>query len=155
MASHTLRTLHVLAVVLWVGGMAFAHFFLRPALGVLEPAQRLRLMHDVLRRFLNAALVAVLLILASGTAMIGIAARAIAAAPAGFVMPPDWTAMTVVGLVMAVVFGHVRFVLLRRMGLAVQASQWPAAGAAMASIRRWVALNLALGTGLSALVLAW
>ncbi len=56
-----LKALHVLAVVLWVGGMAFAHFFLRPALGVLEPAQRLRLMHDVLRRFLNAALVAVVL----------------------------------------------------------------------------------------------
>jgi hypothetical protein len=38
----TLKTLHVLAVGLWVGGMAFAHFFLRPALGTLEPPQRLK-----------------------------------------------------------------------------------------------------------------
>ena len=37
-----LKALHVLAVVLWVGGMAFAHFFLRPALATLEPPQRLR-----------------------------------------------------------------------------------------------------------------
>ncbi len=150
-----LKALHVLAVVLWVGGMAFVHFFLRPALGALEPAQRLRLMHDVLRRFLNAALVAVVLILASGTAMIGIVARATAAAPAGFVMPPDWTAMTVVGLVMAVIFCHIRFVRFRQMRSAVQASQWPAAGAALASIRRWVVVNLALGAGLSAVVLAF
>ncbi|EFK95682.1 membrane protein [sediment metagenome] len=43
-----LKALHVLAVVLWVGGMAFAHFFLRPALATLEPPHRLRLMHVVL-----------------------------------------------------------------------------------------------------------
>lgn len=150
-----LKALHVLAVVLWVGGMAFAHFFLRPALGVLEPAQRLRLMHDVLRRFLNAALVAVVLILASGTWMIGIVARAMAAAPSGFVMPPDWAVMTVVGLVMVAIFAHVRFVRFRQLQAAVQASQWPAAAVALASIRRWVVVNLALGAGLSAGVLAF
>ena len=35
-----LKALHVLAVVLWVGGMAFAHFFLRPALATLEQMER-------------------------------------------------------------------------------------------------------------------
>ena len=61
-----LKALHVLAVVLWVGGMAFAHFFLRPALATLEPPQRLRLMHAVLGRFFAAVLWAVGLLLASG-----------------------------------------------------------------------------------------
>ena len=31
----TLKTLHVLAIVVWVGGMVFAHFFLRPAVAQL------------------------------------------------------------------------------------------------------------------------
>ena len=71
-----LKTVHVLAVVLWVGGMAFAHFFLRPSLATLEPAQRLRLMQAVLSRFLAAVLLAVALVLGSGLWMIGRVARA-------------------------------------------------------------------------------
>ncbi len=150
-----LKTLHVLAVGLWVGGMAFAHFFLRPALGALEPAQRLGLMHAVLRRFFSAVLVAVALILVSGTWMIGQVARAAAGMPGGFVMPLDWTLMTAVGLLMMLIFGHIRFVLFRRLNTAVQASKWPVAAAALASIRRWVAVNLALGVAVSAGVLAF
>ncbi len=150
-----LKALHVLAVGLWVGGMAFAHFFLRPALGTLEPPQRLSLMHQVLQRFFSAVLVAVLLILASGAWMIGQVARAAAAAPGGFVMPLDWTLMTVVGVLMMLIFGHIRFVLFRRMSAAVQAAQWPVAAAALASIRSWVAVNLALGVAISAVVLAY
>ena len=48
-----LKTVHVLAIILWIGGMAFAHFFLRPAVAQLEAPVRLRLMHDVLGRFLH------------------------------------------------------------------------------------------------------
>ena len=61
----TLKTLHVLCIIVWLGGMVFAHFFLRPALAQLEPAVRLRLMHDVLGRFFQAVLVASLLTLVS------------------------------------------------------------------------------------------
>ncbi len=35
-----LKTLHVLSVIVWIGGMVFAHFFLRPAVAQLEPAVR-------------------------------------------------------------------------------------------------------------------
>ena len=38
----SLKIAHVLAIVVWVGGMAFVQFFLRPSLGTLEPPQRLR-----------------------------------------------------------------------------------------------------------------
>lgn len=150
MAYLALKALHVLAVGLWVGGMAFAHFFLRPALGALEPPQRLVLMHGVLRRFFSAVLVAVLLILGSGVWMIGRAA-----ATPGFAMPPDWTVMSIVGLLMMLIFGHIRFVLFRRMTAAVQAAQWPVAAAALASIRAWVLFNLVLGVALSAGVLVF
>ena len=45
-----LKTLHVLSIIVWLGGMVFAHFFLRPAVAQLEVPLRLRLMHDVLGR---------------------------------------------------------------------------------------------------------
>jgi uncharacterized membrane protein len=38
----TLKLLHVLAIVVWIGGMVFAHFFLRPAAMQLPPPQRVR-----------------------------------------------------------------------------------------------------------------
>lgn len=41
-----LKLAHVLAVVVWIGGMVFAHFFLRPAVLKLEPPQRIRLMRS-------------------------------------------------------------------------------------------------------------
>jgi uncharacterized membrane protein len=131
---------HVLAVVLWVGGMAFAHFFLRPAAQMLEPPQRLLLMQAVLQRFLAAAGVAVLVVLASGGALLALGATG-----------RSIHAMAALGVVMAVIFGHVRFALYPRLARSVAAKDWPAGGAAMQSIRRWVAGNLALGVAVIAL----
>ena len=51
MIFSALKLIHVLAVILWVGGMAFAHFFLRPSLQTLEAPVRLRLLHAVMKRF--------------------------------------------------------------------------------------------------------
>ena len=75
MIDATLKTLHVLSIIVWIGGMVFAHFFLRPAVAQLEPPVRLRLMHDVLGRFFRAVLAASLLTLASGVWMLGRVAR--------------------------------------------------------------------------------
>jgi uncharacterized membrane protein len=148
-----LKTLHVLAVVLWVGGMAFAHFFLRPALVVLEPPQRLKLMHAVLRRFFGAVLVLAALVLASGLWMIGRTARGVVQGGGVFVWPTDWLLMTVVGLLMVAIFGHIRFVLYKRFDAGVAASSWPDAALALGAIRQWVAVNLALGLALTGFVL--
>jgi hypothetical protein len=38
----TLKTIHLLSIIVWIGGMVFAHFFLRPAVAQLEPPLRLR-----------------------------------------------------------------------------------------------------------------
>jgi uncharacterized membrane protein len=141
---HTvLKLAHVAAVILWVGGMVFAHFFLRPALQAqegMQPPQRLALMHAVLQRFFGAVLWAVLVVVGSGLAMI-----AQAAGGEGFEMPPHWTAMATIGVVMAAIFGHIRFALFPRLARAVAARDWPQGGAAMNAIRRWVSVNLALG----------
>ena len=140
-----LKTLHVLATVLWVGGMMFAHFFLRPALAQLEPPQRLRLVHEVLRRFFAAVGVAALLTLGTGLWMIGRVAKQAVQSGGTFAMPLDWTLMAVLGVLMVAIFGHIRFVLFKRFAVAVTALDWPAGGVALAKLRTWVAVNLALG----------
>lgn len=140
-----LKTLHVLAIVVWVGGMVFAHFFLRPAAARLEPPVRLRLMHEVLGRFFQAVLAASLLTLASGVWMLGRVAKAAVQSGGSFEMPLAWTVMTALGVAMVAIFLHIRFALYRRLDRAVSAAQWEAGGQALAQIRRWVALNLGLG----------
>jgi uncharacterized membrane protein len=140
-----LKTLHVLSIVVWVGGMAFAHFFLRPAVAPLDPPVRVRLMHDVLGRFFKAVLAASLLTLASGVWMLGRVAKQAVQSGGSFEMPLAWTVMTVLGVAMVAIFMHIRFALYKRLNAAVAASDWSAGGAALAQIRRWVSVNLGLG----------
>lgn len=140
-----LKLVHLLALIVWIGGMAFVLFFLRPAVLALEPPLRLRLMHDVLGRFFKAVLIAAVILLASGLWMIGRVAKESVQAGLGFNMPLSWTIMTVLGIVMIAIFGYIRLVLYKRLTLAVTASNWAAGGAAMASIRTWVGINLAIG----------
>ena len=150
-----LKAVHVLAVLLWVGGMASAHFCLRPSVALLEPPQRIRLLHAVMGRFMRIVLWAAGLILASGLWMIGRAAKQAVQSGGSFSMPLDWSVMSVVGVLMIGIYGHLRFALYRRMDLAVQAGDMPAAAAAMAKIRQGIALNLGLGLALTAFVLAY
>ena len=141
----TLKTVHVLSIILWIGGMVFAHFFLRPAVAQLEAPMRLRLMHDVLGRFFQAVLVASLLTLASGVWMLGRVAKQVVQAGGNFEMPLAWTVMAVLGVAMVAIFMHIRFALFRRLGRAVAASDGVAGSAALAQIRTWVSINLGLG----------
>jgi len=145
MIDATLKTLHLLSIIVWIGGMVFAHFFLRPAVAPLEAPLRLRLMHDVLGRFFRAVLAASLLTLASGVWMLGRVARQVVQSGGSFEMPLAWTIMAVLGVVMVAIFLHIRFVLYRKLDRAVAASAWAAGGAALARIRTWVSINLGLG----------
>jgi uncharacterized membrane protein len=140
-----LKTLHVLSIVVWIGGMVFAHFFLRPAMAPLEPPVRVRLMHDVLGRFFKAVLAASLLTLASGVWMLGRVAKQAVQSGGSFEMPLAWTVMAVLGVAMVAIFMHIRFALYKRLNAAVTASDWSAGGAALVQIRRWVSVNLGLG----------
>ncbi|MFW5332911.1 CopD family protein [Hydrogenophaga sp. ZJX-1] len=140
-----LKLLHILAIVVWIGGMVFAHFFLRPAALQLPPPQRVPLMHGALQRFFAAVLVSIATVLVSGLWMIGRLAKETVQAGLAFNMPLDWTIMATLGIVMMAIFGHIRFALFKRLSQAVAASDWPAGGAALASIRIWVGINLAIG----------
>ncbi|MEP7301689.1 MAG: CopD family protein [Caldimonas sp.] len=149
----SLKALHLLAVVAWVGGMFFAHACLRPAAAeVLEPPARARLMQAALRRFFTLVAWAVGVVFLSGAAMVTLAWRDRAAAGLAFNMPLDWYAMIALFLVMLAVFAHVRLALYPRVARAVAAQSWPAAGAALVAIRWEVAINLVLGAFIVVLV---
>ena len=147
-----LKTIHLFAIIVWLGGMAFAHFFLRPAVQQLQPPVRLPLMRDVLQRFFGVVLVIVVLVLLSGVGMMGLVHQMAAQAGAKFNMPITWIVMAVLGVVMMAVFGHIRFALFKRLDKAVNTQDWPAGGQAMGQIRQWVAFNLALGAVIVALL---
>ncbi len=132
---------HLLGVVVWVGGMVFAHFALRPAAATLEPPQRVALMAGTLGRFLNMAALSVVLVLISGLMMMLIAGGS----RSMFAVPAYIHAMFGIGLAMMAIFGHIRFALYKRLTRAVAANDWQAGGAALLQIRQWVAVNLGLG----------
>jgi uncharacterized membrane protein len=132
------RWLHLLGVVVWIGGMFFAHFALRPAAAALPPPQRLPLLAATLRHFFGWVGAAIVAIVGSGTWLV--VAMGGAAATGTSVR-----AMAALGIVMVLVFAYIvlgPYAALRR---AVTAADWPAGGAAMAMIRRLVGVNLALG----------
>ena len=147
-----LKAVHLVSLVVWVGGMFFTLACLRPALGLLDGPLRLRLMHEVMRRFFDVVSIAIGLMLVSGAWMLWLAVRASTPPGLTFNMPLDWLAMIVLGLVMIAVFGHIRFNLFKRLRVAVQAQDWPAGAAALGGIRRWVTVNLVIGVAVIALM---
>ncbi|WP_440112268.1 CopD family protein [Acidovorax sp. BL-A-41-H1] len=153
MIYNLLKLTHVLSIIVWIGGMVFAHFFLRPAALQLPAPERLRLMQDVLRRFFAGVAVAIGLVLVTGLWMIGRVAKQAVQSGGNFAMPLDWTIMAALGIVMMAIFGHIRFALFKRLTRAVAASDWATGGQALASIRTWVAVNLALGVAIVAITL--
>jgi uncharacterized membrane protein len=130
--------LHLLAVVVWVGGMFFAHMALRPAVQLLAPPQRLPLLAAALSRFVAWTAGAIVILVGSGIWMIILLGgmRAV-----GLYVH----AMIGLGLLMIVIYGHLAASPLKRLRAAVAASDWPSAGAAMTTARRLVAINLVLG----------
>jgi uncharacterized membrane protein len=148
MPETLLKTLHLLSLFVWIGGMVFAHFFLRPSLVVLEPPQRLALMTAVLGRFFRAVTVAAPLAWLSGALLIGSAAKAVAATGGSLQMPLYWHLMAGGGTVMLALYAWIRLVPYRALLAAVGSGNLPAGAAALARVRMAVAVNLGLGTAI-------
>ena len=148
----TLKAVHLLAVIAWVGGMAFTLFCLRPAAAVLEPPARVTLMHAALGRFISLVTIAAALAFLSGAAMVGLAWSASARASLPFNMPLDWYAMIGLFFFMLAVFVHIRAVLFARLARAVAAQRWADGAAALGAIRWEVTLNLVVGVFIVVLV---
>ena len=133
------KLIHLLAVLIWVGGMFFAHLVLRPAaVETLEPPQRLKLLDAVFRRFFNWVWAAVVLILVTGFYMIY--------QYGGMSHAPVYVhSMLALGLLMSVIYAYVFFACYVPFNLHVAKERWPEAAALLGRIRQLVAVNLALG----------
>ncbi len=132
--------LHLLAAVIWVGGMFFAYVCLRPvAAAQMQPGPRFALWAAVFERFFPLVWAAVAVLPVSGYYLAALMYEAFANVP-NYV----WV-MTGVGVAMILIFLHVWFAPYRRLRQAVAAGDLPAAGSALAQIRRLVGVNTALG----------
>lgn len=133
------KLVHLLAVLIWVGGMFFAYVVLRPAaVDVLQPPERLRLWNNVFRRFFNWVWGAVAAILASGLYMIYLYG--------GMSGVPRFVhVMLLLGLVMMGIYGYVFFACYVPLSLHVAKERWKEAGEILGKIRKLVGVNVILG----------
>lgn len=132
------KFLHLISVVVWVGGMFFAWMCLRPvAAANLEPPARLKLWADVFARFFPWVWGCVL-----GTALSG----SVALVTTGMRQaPPHWHVMLLLGLIMSVIFVYVFMVPYGKLLVAVSGQNWSAGAMALGQIRQLIGTNLILG----------
>lgn len=132
--------LHVLSVVVWVGGMFFAYMCLRPvAASQLEPPVRLQLWVGVFNKFFPFVWIAVILLPLTGYLMISSLFNGMANAPLYVHL------MNGLGSLMIFIYLHVFFAPYQRLKRAVVAQDWPAGGKALGQIRMLVGINTSLG----------
>ena len=133
-------TLHLLAVVIWVGGMFFAYMALRPvAATLLEPPLRMPLWSQTFARFFPWVWASVIALPVTGYWMIfnvfgGFGSLALYI-----------HIMQGVSMLMTLIFLHVYFAPYPRLKRAVAAGDFAAAGKQLATIRKLIGINLILG----------
>jgi uncharacterized membrane protein len=132
-------TLHILSAVVWVGGMFAAYVCLRPAAGKLEAPQRLMLWRGFFAKFFPWVWGSVVLLVATGYWMLVVYFGGFSGAP------PYVNLMQALAWVMVLLFAglfHGPWLKFKR---AVDAQDWPAAGASLNQIRQIIAINLPIG----------
>ncbi|MCH5640640.1 CopD family protein [Pseudomonas syringae] len=139
-AFSTVNTLHLLAALVWVGGMFFAWMVLRPAvIAALEGPSRLKVWVQVFPRFFAWVWAAVVLLPITGIGMIQLNFT-------GFETAPRYVQI-MMGLyvVMVALFLRIQSLQLPELRRAVEAEQWAEGAAALGNIRRLVGINLMIG----------
>lgn len=133
-------SLHILAALIWVGGMFFAHMVMRPVLvDQLEPPQRLPVFYGVFQRFFPWVWACVVTVLGSGYWMLFSTFGGMKGSPVYLHI------MSGLGLLMAIIFTIIWLFPYRAMGRAVAEQQWPVAAGQLARIRLLITVNLGLG----------
>jgi uncharacterized membrane protein len=131
--------LHIIAAVVWVGGMFFAVLVLRPSVSAFEPGERLTLWGRVFGRFFLWVWMSIVLLLVSGYWMILVGRG-------GFTdLPVYLHVMQGIGWLMVLVFLHLWFAPYARFKAAIATSEWPLAAANLNKIRFAVTTNIVLG----------
>ena len=140
------KLLHLIAGIVWLGGMTFMLFALRPAaLATLEAQSRAQLMGQVWRRFFTLVLAAIVVLFATGTHLYTQTFRAARLATGEGSVPLGWNVMLVLGLSMMLIFGHIYFAGFKKYKRAVAAGEWPLAAKAAGLIHTMTVINFSLG----------
>ncbi len=137
---YSLLTIHLLAIIVWIGGMFFAHMILRPtAQNLLEPSQRLPFLTQIFSRFFIWVWIAIVLLWVSGAWITFGSHGGMAKAPV--YLHIMWT----LGGLMTVLFTYIFFVPFSKLKQAVAEANFPLGGQHMNRIRYIVLTNLILG----------
>lgn len=132
-------TLHLLASVVWVGGMFFAYMLLRPAAAELNTGERLGLWLRIFDRFFRWVWLSIAVLLATGFWMIFGTFGGMANVGLSVHL------MLTIGIVMMLIYAHVYFSPYRRMKRAMAHGNNDEASRRLGQIRKLVAINLTLG----------
>ncbi|EKN43763.1 MULTISPECIES: CopD family protein [Pseudomonas] len=139
-AFSTVYTLHLLAALVWVGGMFFAWMVLRPAIiAALEGPSRLKVWVQVFPRFFVWVWAAVIVLPITGIGMIQLNFTSFETAPRYVQI------MMGLYVVMVALFLRIHSLQLPELQRAVEAEQWSEGVAALGRIRRLVGINLIIG----------
>ena len=140
------KLLHLIAGIVWMGGMTFMLFALRPAaLDTLEAQPRAVLMGQVWKRFYALVLVAIVALFATGTHLYTQTFRAARLAAGEGSVPLGWNIMLVLGLVMMLIFGHIYFAGFKKYKRALASGEWSVAAKAAGLMHTMTLINFALG----------
>lgn len=132
--------LHLLAALVWVGGMFFAYMALRPAAAkILEPPARLQLWVQVFKLFFLWVWPSVIILLITGYWMLFAVFGGFGNAGMHIHI------MHGAGILMVLIYFHVFFAPYRKLRHAVVVQDYAEGGKQLARIRRLIALNLSIG----------
>lgn len=131
---------HIIAVVVWIGGLFFATVVLAPVLQaeIAQASTRIPLLHAILRRFFLWVWISGAVLLGSGYTMVPLFYGGFAALSAPV------SIMVVLGTVMVMLALHVYFAPLKRLRRAVRNQDWEAGARALGQVRLVSSVNLLL-----------
>ena len=126
--------LHLAAMAVWVGGLTFTLFIIRPSLTLLDPTPRMNVQLQMLRRFFRLVWQVMPISLVTGWAMV-------IGREGGFAHAPWYVnTMQALGILMAAVFATIAFGPFRRLRRAIRPTE-----AMLDKVRGLVITDLALG----------
>jgi len=129
---------HVLAAVIWLGGMFFTYVVLRPALGTIDRELRLSIWIKTLKLFFTWVWICIVALLATGFVMISLM---------GGFTAIGWHIyiMMATGILMMAIFKFIYSAPFRHLCRGVEEEKWEVADFALGTIRQLVGVNLVLG----------
>jgi uncharacterized membrane protein len=132
-------TLHILATVIWVGGMFFGYIAVRPAAKMFELPQRAALWTRAFERFFPWVWASAIVLPATGYWMVFYVFEGFANTGLHVDL------MQIFGWPMILIFAYLYFVPFPRLRVAVAASDWEGALRELAIVRKLAGINLVLG----------